>query len=90
MLLKTREQTDTFVRQSNYIFEPHAAETRIVKAWFDGEHLTALENGFLKPREFVNFQTETVTGAVKESDLPPFAQLGRITTIAEKLFDLVV
>ena len=67
------------------VFCADAAETWIIQSRFHRQHLSDLENGFLKARMFVNLQAESVSGAVEKSGLAAVANFRRITAIGKKL-----
>ena len=68
-LLEFREEAIAGFGHDRDIFDARAAESRIVKPWFNRQHLARFENGLLKAREFVDFEPESVTGTVKETNV---------------------
>src|SRR5450759_5129489 len=86
-LLKPCQIPRAVVRDERHVFEPHAAEFGIIKSRLDRHDLTGLEfagGSRTHARGFVNFQTQTVTRAVKKSLHAAIALAGLVTLLLEK------
>jgi len=87
---ESRQDSATFLCDDNHVFLARAAHTRVVKTWFDCEHLPILQNDFLKARMFVDFQTEPVASTVEKSNAPTIPHFGRETATRKQFLNRFV
>src|SRR5713226_4095516 len=70
LLRKTRKNFTATLCDDHDILLTHAAESRVIQTRLNREYLSIFQRHFLQPRMLMNLQPESVTGAVKKSDLP--------------------
>src|SRR5215472_4740506 len=84
LLRKTREDSTTCLCDDYHIFLTRAANAGIVKTRLDREHLAIFQNHLLQTRMFVDFQAESVAGAMEKSDPATLAHFCRETATGEE------